>query len=201
MANKKRRCLYCKEYTEAESGIKAPVGFFCSSEHLHQYALEKGRKRYQKAQNKEIKERKQKLKSYAEKMRELQDVFNKLRRVEEFLWFQERGVEPYCISCQKPLGNDQWCNGHFKTTKARPDLRFDKMNSYLQHNVRCNRALSGDIEGYKRGLKIRFGKDAAREIIEYCDTVKPTDKLSDDQIEQLKKDWRQQIREIEKNLK
>lgn len=142
---------------------------------------------------------KQRIKSYAVKMKELQVVFNELRRMEEFAWFKERNIEPYCISCLKPLGNDQWCCGHFKTTKARPDLRFDKMNTYLQHNVRCNQMMSGDIEGYKLGLAYRFGDDEAKRIINHCDKVNSSYKLEDDQIALIKKQWRKKIRELKIN--
>ena len=37
-----------------------------------------------------------------------QPIFNKMRRLEEFLWFKTRGLEPECISCGKK--NMDWSN-------------------------------------------------------------------------------------------
>lgn len=153
----------------------------------------------QEKEKKQHREAKNKLKTYAQKMSELQQVFNELRRYQEFLWFNEQGIEPYCISCLKPLGNDQWCCGHLKTTAARPDIRFDRNNTYLQHNIRCNKHLSGDIENYKKGLAYRFGEAKAKEILEYVETEKPLLSLTDDEISSLKSRWRKEIREI-KNI-
>jgi hypothetical protein len=173
----------------------------------YQCAIEKGRKLIKKEQNtiakiarKEMRCRKEQVKSSRKWASETQDIFNKMRRLEELLWFKERGLEPYCISCQKPLGNDQWCNGHFKTRKARPDLAFDRRNSYLQHNMRCNQQLSGDIENYKLGLVYRFGYDEAKEIMEYCEVHQKTPKRTPDDWKAMKKEYRARIRELEKRL-
>jgi len=88
--------------------------------------------------------------SLAWQHKQTQPVFNKLRRLQEFKWFSDAGLEPVCISCQKPLGGDQWCNGHFKSVGANGRLRYDFKNSYLQHNNRCNRELSGDSDNLKK---------------------------------------------------
>jgi len=187
--------------------ISLPAGKFHSMECAIDYSRQKAQKTIKR--KKAVKEKesraksradKNKVKSYSAKMSELQDVFNELRRYEEFLWFHERGLEPYCISCLKPLGNDQWCCGHFRTVGARSDLRFDKRNTYLQHNVRCNRHLSGDVENYKKGLAHRFGEDEAKEIISYTSIRQEVKKISDEEIRELKKQWRTKVREIKKTL-
>ena len=203
MANSKRRCPYCKEYNRVEDGVMVNNSLYCSFDHAAAYGKknkDKGAAIIAKEQNKKTRELKLKVKSYAAKMRDMQLVFNKLRRAQEFKWFKDRGLEPVCISCQKPLGNDQWCNGHYKTTKAAPELRFDPMNSYLQHNVKCNMHDSGDIENYTKGLIIRFGEEEGNRIIEYCNTHKESVRYSDEDIARIKKDWNKQIRELEAEL-
>jgi len=133
-----------------------------------------------------------------------QAAFNRMRVKEEMLWFKERNLEPVCISCQKPLGNDQWCCGHFRTVGAQAGLRFDRMNVYLQHNYRCNRRLSGDIggtkttPGYKRGLAIRFGEEKAQEIIDYCQSKTESVKYSCEQLVEMRRAFNKRTREIEK---
>ena len=125
-----------------------------------------------------------------------QPVFNKLRRLQEFKWFSDRGLEPTCISCQKPLGNDQWCNGHFKSVGSNGRLRYDFVNSYLQHNRNCNMAKSGDAVNYEKGLIARFGAEKGREIISYCEENNKPLKLSWQDIEALRVSFNKQIREL-----
>lgn len=196
MANSKRRCLNCKGYFAQDIMISTPVGWFDSHKCLVGYAQAVKTKSLAK-RNREQKER---LKSYSAKLQVLQKDFNWMRRAQELLWFAELGLEPYCISCLKPLGNDQWCCGHLKTTKARSDLRFDPVNTYLQHNVRCNRALSGDIENYKLGLAHRFGDEESKRILDYVEQQKPIVKMSDDEIKAAGKHYRAEARRAEKRL-
>lgn len=197
MPNRKRRCRCCKTYRPVEDGKVINKAFFCDLNCATTYAMDKGLKASAKKERAKHKQAKERVKSYRTKMAEMQTIFNKLRRLQELKWFKDRGQEPTCISCGKPLGNDQWCNGHFKTVGARPDLRFDPINSYLQHNHRCNKMLSGDIDGYKEGLKRRFGEEEANRIIDYCNTEQPTIKWSDDEIAHIKQLWRKEIRELE----
>lgn len=205
----KRKCKHCGAFKRKSEGfISRNNMFFCSVDHAVEWAKTEEAKKKAKRIKKEserkarvkLKEDKQRIKSYRQKLSEMQSIFNKLRRLQELKWFKDRGQEPTCISCGKPLGSDQWCNGHFKTVGARPDLRFDPVNSYLQHNHRCNKMLSGDIEGYKQGLKRRFGEDEARRIMDYCNQEQPVIKWSDDEIAHIKQLWRKEIRELEREL-
>ena len=126
--------------------------------------------------------------------KQTQPVFNKLRRLQELKWFSDRGLEPLCSSCRKPLGNDQWCNGHFKSVGANGRLRYDFKNSYLQHNRNCNMAKSGDASNYEKGLIDRFGEEKGREIISYCEENNKPLKLSWQEIEELRKEFNNKIK-------
>lgn len=134
-------------------------------------------------------------------------VFNKMRRLEELKWFADRGLEPTCISCGKPIGNDVWCCGHFKTVGASGGLRYSRINTYLQHNKRCNMDLSGDIygtkttHGYLKGLANRFGNDEALAIIDYCETETGIVKWVWQDMKAMRQEWSIKIRELEKELK
>ena len=102
-----------------------------------------------------------------------QTAFNKLRKLQEVKWFEDRGLEPECISCGKTRMD--WCCGHFKTVASSGALRFSEVNTFLQCNKYCNSAKSGNIEGckntrgYKQGLIDRFGGEG-KEIIEWCES-------------------------------
>lgn len=128
--------------------------------------------------------------------KQTQPVFNKLRRLQEFKWFSDRGLEPTCISCGKTLGNDQWCNGHFKTVGSNGRLRYDFKNSYLQHNYNCNQQKSGDVDGYKKGLVSRFGEIEAQEIINYCEENNKPLKRTWQDIEKIRKEFNRLIKEF-----
>jgi len=136
-----------------------------------------------------------------------QVAFNRMRVLEELLWFKERNIEPICISCRNPLRNDQWCCGHFKTVGAYSAIRYDRKNTFLQHNHRCNMNLSGDIEGtkttcgYKVGLKVRFGDDEAQSIIDYCESQTQPVKWTCEGLEAMRKEFNCRAREIELQLK
>ncbi len=134
--------------------------------------------------------------SLAWQHKQTQKIFNKLRRLQEFKWFSDRGLEPVCTSCQKPLGGDQWCNGHFKSVGANGRLRYDFKNSYLQHNHRCNQQLSGDSENLKKGLVIRFGKKEAKIIIDHCETNNKPIKRTWQEIESLRFEFNKLIKEL-----
>ncbi len=135
-----------------------------------------------------------------------QKAFNRMRVLEEFLWFAERGLEPECISCGKTLGNDQWCCGHMKTRGAQSGLRYDKRNTFLQHNRKCNMGLSGDIEGtastrgYKRGLIDRFGEEEGQLIIDYCERNVAPIKWEWQELEAFRAECNERIRDLEKAL-
>ena len=105
---------------------------------------------------KEIKARKEALKSRSEHMREAQTLFN------EFIRLRDAG-QP-CISCDS-LPNDhdlitgsRWDAGHYRSVGACPELRFEPLNVHRQC-VKCNRNLSGNAVEYRIRLVQRIGAD------------------------------------------
>ena len=111
------------------------------------------------------------------------------------MWFAERNQIPTCISCGNPLGGDQWCAGHFVSRGSSSALRFDPVNVWLQHNKRCNQALSADIEGtrtthgYKQGLKNRFGDIEGQQIIDYCKNNNELRKYGNDELKTIRAEF------------
>lgn len=208
MANA-RRCKYCGESTRnfVVYGIMA----FCNADHAAKWAYEnksKGANKIKREKDAQHRERKREFKKNDRpwQIKQTQSAFNKMRVLEELLWFAERNLEPTCISCGRELGNDQWCCGHNKTRGAQPGLRFDRNNTFLQHNQRCNMQLSGDIggtkstRGYKRGLIERFGEEKGQEIIDYCDRNTSLVKWTCEELEEMRKEFNARAREIRKLL-
>lgn len=214
MANSKLKCTHCKKRFRPEEveGKRTPAGWFCSLDHAvsHAQALSKRQSERQKQRAKQVQAKEDKAARKASreaKRRDLkwqhaqtQKAFNKMRVLEEKLWFQERGLEPECISCGKPLGNDQWCAGHFKSRGAQSNLRYDRNNVFLQHNRRCNMMLSGDIagtkttRGYKQGLIDRFGEKEGHAIIDYCESHSSPAKWTWEELEKMRSQFNERIR-------
>jgi len=133
-----------------------------------------------------------------------QTVFNRMRVLEEKEWFRAMGIEPYCISCQKT--DMDWCNGHLKTVGSQGNLRYDRMNTYLQCNWACNMNLSGNIEGnktsigYKQGLIFRFGEEEGQTILDYCETHTEKADWYWEDLKNFRAECAATIRQLESNM-
>ena len=102
----------------------------------------------QKAQRKEDKIAKDRLKTRQMWLREAQAAFNKYIRLRDGNW---------CISSQRIIPG-QVQAGHFYTTAARPDLRFNEDNCHSQ-SVSDNQFKSGNINDYRPALIEKIGQE------------------------------------------
>ena len=149
MAHKRKRCKHCKTNAMVATGVQLPAGFFCTFDHAVFFAQDQRIKNRHKAEETRLKAthkaaRESRRTDLSWQHKRTQAAFNKLRVLEEKKWFKERGLVPTCISCNQPKGRDQWACGHYVSRGASGALRYDRLNTYLQHNHRCNMHLSGD---------------------------------------------------------
>ena len=206
MANTRKKCKHCKSWFEASTMVKNNAGTYCNSDCMFNNIkndipnlIAKGRIKERKEAKAGVVKLNQRTLSWQEK--ETQKAFNKMRKVEELLWFQTHQLEPTCISCGKPKGGDIWACGHFKTQGGNSRLRYDRANTYLQHNRRCNSDLSGDIygtsttHGYVEGLKLRFGNQEGQRIIDYCEANTHPIKRTCEELQQMRKEFNQCYRD------
>ena len=203
------KCKFCR----APDATLKPTGKmskFCDFECFNNEGL----KLFQKAEKIRIKNEKQeqireKKEFYSSDVgwqhKTCQPVFNRSRVLEELQWFDEQGIEPYCISCGKTKMD--WCCGHYKTVGSARVIRYDRVNTYLQCNRYCNKALSGNIEGnktthgYKQGLLSRFGKSKGQEIMDYCAKKQHEKrKWTWQEVEQIKIESREISRKIKNEM-
>ncbi|MEM7421562.1 MAG: recombination protein NinG [Pseudomonadota bacterium] len=117
---KHRRCSHCKKKGPQESMLLRQLKAFCDQNCFAEWAaanVSKLAKKGKQIERKAFNERKRKVKlndiSHQRDM--TQKAFNKMRVLQELDWFYSRGLEPTCISCGNPLGNDLWCCGHYKS--------------------------------------------------------------------------------------
>lgn len=150
---------------------------------------EKARKSLAQVERKEIKVRKEKLKSRGDHMREAQQAFN------EFIRTRDQAAGHLCISSGKPL---DWSGnavdaGHYRSVGSAPHLRFDERNCHAQ-SKQDNRFLSGNAVDYRIGLIARIGQEAV-DALEADQSVR---KYTIEEIKAIKTEYRAKTRELKR---
>ena len=152
MKSANRRCKQCRKKVPAESAFVTQLRAFCSFECLTQFTKsEKGRKTIAKSSLAEMRERKQKLKTKSDYLKEAQAAFN--------AYVRARDHDKACISCGQWTDDRYgggWDAGHYRSVGSAPHLRFNLHGCHKQC-VKCNRYLSGNVAEYRKGLIDRIG--------------------------------------------
>ena len=153
--------------------------------------LDRARKSLAQIELREIKVRKEKLKSRADHLREAQAVVNEFIRL--------RDAHLPCIRCDS-IHNDhdlftgsRWDAGHYRSVGSCPELRFEPLNIHRQC-VRCNRNLSGNAVEYRIRLVQRIGA----ERVAWLERPHPARKYTVEEIKAIKADYREKIRELKR---
>lgn len=156
----RRKCKVCGEYFVPEfHDIRIR---WCCPEHGAIYAMELRAKEKVKAEAKRIKakheaekadrkllaEKNQQVKPLSYFIKQAQQAFN------EFIRYRDRGEA--CISCGRHH-EGQYHAGHFRTTGANPELRFNEDNCHRQC-APCNNHLSGNLIAYRPALIAKIGQ-------------------------------------------
>lgn len=149
----------------------------------------KARKALADIERKDIKVRKEKLKSRGDHMREAQQAFNAYIRA------RDQAAGRACISSGKAL---DWSGnavdaGHYRSVGSAPHLRFDERNCHAQ-SKQDNRFLSGNAVDYRIGLIARIGQEAV-DALEADQSVR---KYSVEQIKGIKAYYRAKTRELKR---
>lgn len=85
-------------------------------------------------------------------------------------YVRERDRDLPCISCGRHH-KGQYHAGHYLSTKANPELRFDTSNIHKQCYV-CNVELSGNISNYRKNLLEKIGLDELERLEGPHDTAR-----------------------------
>jgi len=146
---------------------------------------EKARKAIDQRERREIKVRKERLKSRADHLKDTQHAFN--------AWIRERDAGQPCISCGT-TADVQYCAGHYRTTAAAPELRFEPLNVHLQCNRNCNMGKSGNLLGYRPALIEKIGLDA----VEWLEGPHEPKKYTIEELKAMTAEYRAKTRELKK---
>ncbi|WAT30144.1 recombination protein NinG [Pseudomonas sp. GXZC] len=153
----------------------------------------KARKALADIERKDIKVRKEKLKTRADHLREAQAAVNEYVRL--------RDAHLPCISCDStPNDNDlmtgsRWDAGHYRSVGACPELRFEPLNIHRQC-VKCNRNLSGNAVEYRIRLVQRIGE----EKVSWLEGLHAPCKYTVEEIKAIKAEYRAKNIELKKGL-
>lgn len=176
----------------AEYMTQRPMQTACSPTCALAMARVKARKAHEakkKRERAEIRERKEKLKTKGDHLREAQAAFNL------FIRERDRAAGHPCISSGRLLdwSGNQVDAGHWRSTGAAPHLRFDERNCHAQ-SKHDNRYLSGNAAEYRVGLIQRIGLEA----VEALEADQTTRHYTIDDLIEIKRKYRAKARELAK---
>lgn len=143
---------------------------------------EKARKSLAQVERREIKVRKEKLKSRADHLKDTQQAFN--------AWVRERDAELPCISCGRHH-QGKYDAGHYRTVGSNPALRFEPLNCHRQCSP-CNTQLSGNIVNYRIALVARIGAEA----VDWLEGPHEAKKYTVEELKAMTADYRAKTREL-----
>ncbi|EFA5318602.1 recombination protein NinG [Escherichia coli] len=154
----RRKCKVCGEkFIPQYDNIR-----WCCPAHGAIYALELRAKEKIKAEAKRIREKhlaeKESRDRQAKKRLEVKPLSYFAKQAQqafnEFIRYRDRHLP--CISCGRHH-DGQYHAGHFRTTGANPELRFNEDNCHRQC-APCNNHLSGNLIAYRPALIAKIGQ-------------------------------------------
>lgn len=156
---RRRRCKICREWFIPRQSFQnwcSPEHGFELSEQRRNKDREKALAKLKKEKQKKEREAKDKLKSRKLAVKPL-SYFTKQAQTAFNAFIRERDKDEPCISCGR-FHEGQYHAGHYRTTGANPELRFDEDNVHKQC-APCNNHLSGNIENYTPRLIEKIGQE------------------------------------------
>ena len=179
---KARKCAHCSaEFRPTFNTTQKVCSPACAlaMAPVHQV---KARKALADIERREIKVRKEKLKSRADHLKDTQQAFN--------AWVRERDAELPCISCGRHH-QGKYDAGHYRTVGSSPALRFEPLNCHRQCSP-CNTQLSGNIVNYRIALVKRIGAEA----VDWLEGPHEAKKYTAEELKAMTAEYRAKTREL-----
>lgn len=138
----------------------------------------------------ETRRMREKLKTRSDYLKEAQKAFN--------AWVRERDHDLPCISCgaesnDTALTGGYYDCGHYRSTGANPELRFEPLNAGKQCK-RCNRDLSGNVANFRIGLRERIGD----EKLDWLEGPHEPKHYTADDLKEIRDRYRRLARELKR---
>lgn len=187
---KPKRCKSpeCRQSFQPRNSMQAVCSPKCG---LAMAAIQRKKREAQLAREdrKQTRERKEKLKTRADYVREAQQAFN------EFIRWRDKVAGYSDISSGRPLdwSGNQVDAGHYRSVGSAPHLRFDERNCHAQ-SKHDNRFLSGNAIDYRLGLIARIGLEA----VEALEADQEPRRYTIDDLQKIKADYRAKTRDLKR---
>jgi hypothetical protein len=178
-----KRCKVCRTPFEPRLPLQAVCGIDCARS-LAISVRGKAEKQAAIKQRKADRERKEKLKTRSELAREAQQAFN--------TWIRLRDAGRACISCGRHH-RGQMHAGHFMSVGARPELRYEPLNVWLQC-APCNTYLSGNAVLFRQALVREIGQDK----VDWLEGQHPAKKYTADELRAIKAEYTAKALELKR---
>ncbi|HBK4821650.1 recombination protein NinG [Enterobacter asburiae] len=154
----RRKCTVCREWFHPVRSEQYVCSYECACVHgkaandaakaEKQRKEKKHRLEEERADRQRRAERRMAVKPLSYFIKQAQHAFN------EFIRYRDRDLP--CISCGRHH-DGQYHAGHFRTTGASPELRFDEDNCHKQCSA-CNNHISGNLTAYRPALIAKIGQ-------------------------------------------
>jgi len=180
-----RTCKVCKvKFTPTYSSVQPVCSIQCSIVHAKNKSAKQKDKI--KAIDKDVRQRKEKLKTNSDWLRDTQKVVNK--------YIRERDKnELNCISCGKFINGVRHAS-HYMSSGGHNNVRFNTDNIWVSC-YKCNVMLSGNLLQYR----IRLIKKIGLERVEYIESISSKIKrYSIDELKDIMKEYKEKIKQLNK---
>lgn len=165
-------CRVCTAQFEPRRPLQAVCSPICAVRHV---------RADRKAKRAETKARREAAKRRSKWLAEAQQAFN--------AWIRARDAGNGCISCGTHNGKAN--AGHYLSTGARPELRFNEANVALQCE-RCNTYLHGNLIAYRINLIERIGSG----VVDWLEGPHQPAKWTIDELRAIRDDYRRRLKEM-----
>lgn len=180
-----KKCKACRKPFEPHNSLQAACGVECALA-LAKKVQAKKEAGKAKEQRKWVRDQKERLKSTAQRLNELQVIVNR--------YVRERDAGKPCISCGRPDdGTHQRHASHYRSVGACSSLRFNTLNIHASC-AQCNSHLSGNILEYRIGLTNRLGV----EVVEKLESSPVSRRYEREWIEKAKKVFKNKMKHYKK---
>lgn len=170
---RQKKCKACKEPFQPQRPMQTVCSPLCG--------LSLAKQKREKAERKEIRVRKEKLKSRSDWLKDAQTAVN--------AYIRARDKGKPCISCGRDH-QGQYHAGHYRSVGSCPELRFDERNIFKQCQP-CNTHLHGNLIEYRRSLLAKFG----RSYLRWLEGPHELKKYTIDDLKQIIQTYRQKLKD------
>ena len=166
------KCKNCKQPFERKRQNQIVCSVECA------YSLQSNRK--EKAEKIETKLKKEKLKTYTQKVNDVKKVFQK--------WIRNRDKDLPCISCGFILHTNIYHAGHYKKSEIYRGVIFNEWNVNAQC-IKCNLFQNGNEANYRTGLVRKIGEQKVKDLEDLAEQTRKY-KYTEDELNEIKNKYK-----------